>query len=79
MVVSALVVTLPADPTRSLEVLAELGRDPRLTVGEAVSDRVPVIAETYHACEGAALVGRLSQLPGVHVDFVAIEFSENVN
>jgi len=79
MVVSALVVTLPSDPVRSREVLAELGRDPRLTVGEPVSDRVSVIAETAHAREGAALFGQLSRLPGVRVDFVAIEYSETAN
>jgi hypothetical protein len=46
MVVSALVVTLPADPIHSLEVLVELARDPRLAIGEPVRDRVPVVAET---------------------------------
>lgn len=76
MVVSALVLTLPADPVRSREVLAELGRDPRLTVGELVSDRVPVIAETRHEGEGAALFGQLARLPGVRVDYVAIEYSD---
>jgi hypothetical protein len=78
MVVSAFVVTLPADPIRSSEVLAELGRDPRLTVGELVSDRVAVVAETAHVREGAALVGRLEDLPGVHVDIVAINFDDEV-
>jgi hypothetical protein len=77
MVVSALVVTLPADPTRSREVLAELARDPRLTIGERVSDRVPVIAETSHAHEGAALFGRLERLPGVHVHCVAIQYGDD--
>jgi hypothetical protein len=77
MVVSALVVTLPADPLRSLEVLVELGRDPRLTVGEPVRDRVPVVAETAGAREGAALAERLAELPGVRVDVVAIDFGED--
>jgi hypothetical protein len=78
MVVSALVVTLPADPIHSLEVLVELARDPRLAIGEPVRDRVPVVAETTCAREGAALAERLAALPGVHVDVVAIDFGEAV-
>jgi hypothetical protein len=42
-----------------------------------VSDRVPVVAETTHAREGAALLGRLEDLPGVHVDIVAIHFADD--
>jgi len=76
MVVSALVVTLPRDPFRSVEVLAALGGDPRLTVGAAAQDRVPVVAETAHAREGAELLERLAGMPGVHVDVVAIDFGD---
>jgi hypothetical protein len=77
MVLSSLVVTLPADPVRSLEVLVALGRDPRLTIGEPVRDRVPVVAETADPREGAALAEQLAELPGVHVDVVAIDFGED--
>jgi hypothetical protein len=76
MVLSSLVVTLPADPVRCFKVLVALGRDLRLTIGEPVRDRVPVVAETADPREGAALTERLAELPGVHVDVVAIDFGD---
>ncbi|HSK00779.1 MAG TPA: hypothetical protein VK932_06045 [Kofleriaceae bacterium] len=79
MVLSSLVVTLPADPVRCFEALIALGRDLRLTLGEPVRDRVPVVAETADPREGAALAERLAELPGVHVDVVAIDFGEDAS
>ena len=75
MVVSALVVTLPAAPAARPLVVATLARDPRLMLGAAVQDRLPLVAEVDSAHEGAALVDELRAVDGViAVDVVAIDF-----
>jgi hypothetical protein len=76
MVVSALVVSLPPDPEIRAALLAHLAGDPRITVGDSVRDRLPVVAETATAGDGARLVEALGELPGVRVDVVAIDFSQ---
>jgi hypothetical protein len=76
MIVSSLVVTLDPEPERRTRALAILASDTRLTLGDAIGDRLPVVAETAspelgaHLCE--ELAGRDGVL-GVHV--VAIDFS----
>jgi hypothetical protein len=74
MVVSALVVSLPVDPTSRADLLAHLTRDPRLVLGEPVDGRLPVVAETEHARAGADLVEELCELAGVRVDVVTLDF-----
>jgi len=76
MAVSALVVTLPGDPAIRALLLDRLARDPRVTLGEAIRDRLPIITETASAREGAALVGDLEALAGVRVDVVAIDLTD---
>ncbi len=77
MVVSALVLTLTSVPALRARALAVLVADPRLVVGEAIRDRLPVVAEAASAGEGAALCDALAEHEGVvRVDVVAIDFGE---
>jgi hypothetical protein len=79
MTVSALVLTLSPDPVVRASVLDRLRADPRLTVGQRVLDRLPVVAETASCAEGSALVEALDELDGVvRIDVIAIDFSEAV-
>ncbi len=76
MIVSALVVTLTPDPVAGAVVMAELAQDPRLTLGEPIAGRLPVVVETDSTAAGAQLCDALSARPGVvRVDVVAIDFS----
>jgi hypothetical protein len=76
MIVSALVVTLASDPIAGAGAMAELARDPRLTLGVPTCGRVPVVAETESTAAGAQLCDALGAQPGVvRVDVVAIDFS----
>lgn len=75
MIVSALVVTLPALPAARPDVIDALTRDPRLLVGVPVADRLPVVAEAESARAGADLVDHLRTVDGVvAVDVVSIDF-----
>jgi hypothetical protein len=77
MVISALVLTLSAQPVERLRALARLAADVRLELGEPVADRLPVVAESASAAEGAALCEALAEHDGVvRVDVVAIDFGE---
>jgi hypothetical protein len=77
MVTSALVLTLTPEPLLRLRVLARLSADPRLELGEPVAHRLPVVAESASAAEGAALCDALGEHEGVMcVDVVAIDFGE---
>ena len=76
MIVSALVVTLSREPGDRDLAMADLARDPRLTLGEPTGDRLPVVAETDSTALGAELCEALGGQPGVlRVDVVAIDFS----
>jgi nitrate reductase NapAB chaperone NapD len=75
MPISALVLTV--DPEAPGDLLAALAADPRLTVGEAVGVRIPVVAETATARGGAELVEELLRTDGVlHVVVVCVELTE---
>lgn len=77
MIVSALVLTLSEDPSVRARALEELGRHPCLSLGEPVDLRLPVVAETQDAGQGATLCDALGQWPGVaRVDVVSIEIEE---
>lgn len=76
MAVSALVVTLPQDPEIRGVLFERLARDPRVTIGDAIRDRLPIVTEMPNAREGAALVDDLERLAGVRVDVVAIDFTD---
>jgi hypothetical protein len=76
MIISALVVTLSPQPSERAAAMAAITRDPRLTTGDAVGDRLPVVAEAESAAHGAELCDALGGQPGVlRVDVVAIDFS----
>jgi len=76
MVISALVVTLSPEAERRAAALAQLASDPRLTLGAAQRDRLPVVAESGSTADGVALVEALGDTPGVmRVDVVSIDFS----
>jgi hypothetical protein len=78
MVTSALVLTLTPQPVERLRAIARLAADPRLELGEPVADRLPVVAESTSAAEGAALCDALADHEGVvRVDVVAIDFGED--
>ncbi len=75
MTVSGLVVTLTRDAD-ARSALARLHADPRLTLGEPVADRLPLVAEAPDARAGEALVRELEATPGVaRVDVISIDFS----
>lgn len=75
--VSALVLTLSEDPSVRARVLDDLRRHPRLSLGEPVERRLPVVAETDDAGQGASLCEELGEWPGVvRVDVVSIEIDE---
>jgi hypothetical protein len=79
MIVSSLVVTLDPDPERRTHALEMLAGDARLTLGEAIADRLPVVAETASAALGAQLCEELAARDGVlGVHVVAIDFSEEL-
>ena len=76
MIISSLVVTLSPQPSDRAAAMAAITRDSRLTAGDAVGDRLPVVAETESAAQGAELCDALGGQPGVvRVDVVAIDFS----
>lgn len=73
MIVSALVLTLSDDPSARARALEELGRNPRLSLGELLERRLPVVAENDDAGQGASLCEALGEVPGVvRVDVVSI-------
>lgn len=77
MVVSALVVMLSPDPEVAAGARERLASDARITVGEPVRDRLPVVIETMSSDESATLVESLTGMDGVvRVDVVAIDFGE---
>lgn len=76
MIVSSLVVTLSPDVDDRLHARAVLDGDGRLTLGDPIDDRVPVVAETDTAQDGEALCDALAASRGVvRVDVVAIDYS----
>lgn len=80
MTVSALVVTLLPEPGPRRAVLDLLAGDPRLTLGEPIVDRLPLVAETRSCADGEALVRELEALGGVaRIDVIAIDFSEEIS
>lgn len=77
MPIGGLVVTLDPDPARRALAHGALASDPRLTLGEARGDRLPVVAETATLDEGEALFRQVSEVPGViFVDVVSVDFSD---
>jgi hypothetical protein len=78
MPISSLVLTLDASPELRARALAEVARDPRVTVGPPLEERwLPVVTETRSLPEGEALAESLRELPGVSfVDVVMVDFSE---
>jgi hypothetical protein len=78
MPISGLVITLHEDPDARAAAMARLAEDPRLTLGRPVAERLPVVAESRSAGEGAALVEELGQHAGVvRVDVVSIDFEDD--
>jgi hypothetical protein len=78
MILSSLVITLTPDPLARARALAILATDPRLQLGEAVRDRLPVVAEASSPEDGATLCEVLATQDGVvRVDVVAIDFLED--
>lgn len=74
MTISALVVTV--DPRSLQPALVRLASDHRLTIGERVGNRIPVVAETASAMAGDALYRELREGDGIWaVDVVMVDFS----
>ncbi len=77
MPVSALVVTLDAGERARRGVLYVLSRDPRVSVGEPVGERLPVVTETVTLEESEDVAEQLLQVPGIRfVDVVSVDFSD---
>lgn len=77
MIVSALVVTLSADPLLRAVALQSLQECPGVTLGEPVASRLPLVAETESSAAGARLCEELAERAGVlRVDVVAIDFGD---
>lgn len=69
--------TLDNDPARRRAALDALSADPRLTLGDACGNRLPLVAETETLDEGEALFAALAVAPGVlFVDVVSVDFSD---
>lgn len=74
---SGLVLTLADDPVLRAAALAELGRDPRIVVGEATGLRLPIATEASDLHAAEALAEALGHLDGVcFVDVVFVHFEE---
>jgi hypothetical protein len=65
MPVSGLVLTLSPDPGLRALALEALARDPRVTVGERIGARLPVVTETDTLLEHHALWSDLEAIDGV--------------
>lgn len=77
MPISALVVTLDAGERARRGVLYVLSRDPRVSVGEPVGERLPVVTETVTLEESEDVAEQLLQVPGIRfVDVVSVDFSD---
>ncbi len=77
MPIGGLVLTLDPDPALRESILAALTADPRLTLGQPLGVRLPMVAETLTLDDGDALVRELSAAPGVlFVDVVSVDFSD---
>lgn len=75
MTISGLVVTLSDEPDARSAALAHIARDSRLTAGELVRNRLPLVAETGDEREGEALVDALFEVPGIRfVDLISVHF-----
>ena len=78
MVTSALVVTLDDDESR--DPTRTLADDARLTLGERVGLRLPVVAETLGLAAAEALTTELLAVPGVvSVDVVLVDFDPDAD
>lgn len=76
MPISSLVVTLESS---SCGVLAELARDPRVTLGELQGLHLPVVLEAPTLEESEAVVEGLARRAGIlFVDVVTVDFSDAV-
>lgn len=77
MPVAALVLTLDPDAALAARARALLATDPRLTLGDAVDGRLPVVVESATLGDGASLTRELEAQPGVRfVDVVMVDFSD---
>lgn len=75
MVTSALVVTLEDDAQAACAAVDALAADGRLTLGERIGVRLPVVAETKGLGAAEALAEELLALEGVFaVDVVLVDF-----
>lgn len=79
MPVSGWVITLENDVQKRDSVLEALGRESRITCGEAHGLRLPVVAETSTMKEGESLFEALRAHDGVaFIDVVSIDFSDSL-
>ena len=77
MPVSGLVLTLDPGERSRRGVLYVLSHDPRISVGELVEDRLPIVTETFSLEEGEDVAEQLLQVPGIRfVDVVSVDFSD---
>lgn len=79
MPVSGWVITLENDVQKRDSALQVLGRESRITCGEAHGLRLPVVAETSTMKEGESLFEALRALDGVaFIDVVSIDFTDTL-
>jgi len=77
MTISSLVITLVDNTLLRSQVLRSLARDARLSLGEPVGAKVPVVAETMSLEAGRRLFQDLRDEAGVeYVDVVSIHFED---
>jgi hypothetical protein len=78
MTTSGLVLTLEQDDLTRANVIAKLERDSRITLGQDMSGRLPIVTETAGPHESEALFDWLFELPGVRfVDVVYVDFGRD--
>lgn len=79
MTISSLLITLSDDEHARAAALTELSRDARLTLGQVVAGRLPLVLESESAKDGERIAESLLEVPGVcFVDLVGVVFEEEL-
>lgn len=77
MTISSLLLTLSPEESARRQALATLAADPRLTLGEPIGDRLPLVLETPSAREAAQASEALLDVTGVtFVELVTVHFED---
>ncbi len=77
MPVLSAVLTMSPDPRTRAELLRTLALDPRLSLGDPVEDRLPLVLESASREEDRQLWDQVAHSPGVvHCELAYADFSD---